>query len=151
MAEQKIFAGPRIRRIRTQKGLTQTGMAKGLGISPSYLNLIERNQRPLTLAVRMRLEAMFGAAPELADGVGKLLRGQVTSHLSLARKAGRQRVVLSTDPGMTAAQALYEALGYRRTPDRDWSIHGSLLITYSRDLPAGPHESGTRGGTAPRF
>ncbi len=28
------------------------------------------------------------AAPELADGVGKLLRGQVTSHLSLARKAG---------------------------------------------------------------
>jgi transcriptional regulator with XRE-family HTH domain len=29
MAEQKIFAGPRIRRIRNQKGLTQTAMAEG--------------------------------------------------------------------------------------------------------------------------
>ena len=42
MAEQKIFAGPRIRRIRNAKGLTQTAMAEALGISPSYLNLIER-------------------------------------------------------------------------------------------------------------
>ena len=45
MAEQKIFAGPRIRRIRKARDLTQTAMAAALGISPSYLNLIERNQR----------------------------------------------------------------------------------------------------------
>ena len=32
MAEQKIFAGPRIRRIRNGKGLSQTAMAQGLGI-----------------------------------------------------------------------------------------------------------------------
>ncbi|TIX91049.1 MAG: helix-turn-helix transcriptional regulator, partial [Mesorhizobium sp.] len=31
MADQKIFAGPRIRRIRSAKGLTQTAMAEGLG------------------------------------------------------------------------------------------------------------------------
>ena len=43
MAEQKIFAGPRIRRIRKEKELTQTAMAEAIGISPSYLNLIERN------------------------------------------------------------------------------------------------------------
>ncbi len=49
MAEQKIFAGPRIRRIRNTLGLTQTAMAEELAISPSYLNLIERNQRPLTV------------------------------------------------------------------------------------------------------
>ena len=58
MAEQKIFAGPRIRRIRNGKGLTQTAMAEGLGISPSYLNLIERNQRPLT--VQLILQAGLG-------------------------------------------------------------------------------------------
>ncbi len=49
MTDRKIFAGPRIRRLRNARGLTQTAMAEGLGISPSYLNLIERNQRPLTV------------------------------------------------------------------------------------------------------
>ena len=44
MAESKIFAGPRVRRVRNRLGITQTTMAEGLGISPSYLNLIERNQ-----------------------------------------------------------------------------------------------------------
>ena len=59
MAEQKIFAGPRIRRIRNQKGLTQTAMAEGLGISPSYLNLIERNQRPVTAQLLLRLAETY--------------------------------------------------------------------------------------------
>ncbi|MEN9894648.1 MAG: hypothetical protein RIR97_500, partial [Pseudomonadota bacterium] len=40
MSEHKIFAGPRVRRIRTTLSLTQTAMAEALGISPSYLNLI---------------------------------------------------------------------------------------------------------------
>ena len=64
MAEQKIFAGPRIRRIRSQKGLTQTAMAEGLGISPSYLNLIERNQRPLTVQLILKLASVFKVEPE---------------------------------------------------------------------------------------
>ncbi len=59
MAEQKIFAGPRIRRIRNAMGLTQTAMAEGLGISPSYLNLIERNQRPVTARVVVELVDQF--------------------------------------------------------------------------------------------
>ena len=49
LAEQKVFLGPRVRRIRNSLGLTQTSMAADLDISPSYLNLIERNQRPLTV------------------------------------------------------------------------------------------------------
>lgn len=59
MAEQKIFAGPRIRRIRNTKELTQTAMAEALGISPSYLNLIERNQRPLTVQLLLKLSSVF--------------------------------------------------------------------------------------------
>ena len=43
---KKLFVGPRFRRIRQQLGLSQTQIAEGLGISPSYINLIERNQRP---------------------------------------------------------------------------------------------------------
>ena len=64
MAEQKIFAGPRIRRIRHAKGLTQTAMAEGLGISPSYLNLIERNQRPLTVQLILRLASVYKVDPD---------------------------------------------------------------------------------------
>lgn len=64
MAEQKIFAGPRIRRIRNAKGLTQTAMAEGLGISPSYLNLIERNQRPLTVQLILKLASVYRIDPE---------------------------------------------------------------------------------------
>src|ERR1700688_1583851 len=45
---KKLFVGPRFRRIRQQLGLSQTQMAEGLEISPSYINLIERNQRPVT-------------------------------------------------------------------------------------------------------
>ena len=68
MAEQKIFAGPRIRRIRNAKGLSQTAMAEGLGISPSYLNLIERNQRPLTVQLILKLAAIYRVEPEELQG-----------------------------------------------------------------------------------
>ncbi|NGO63804.1 helix-turn-helix domain-containing protein [Rhizobium daejeonense] len=59
MAENKIFAGPRVRRIRNGLGLTQTAMAEALDISPSYLNLIERNQRPLTVQLLLKLAAVY--------------------------------------------------------------------------------------------
>ncbi|WP_439615052.1 helix-turn-helix domain-containing protein [Shinella sp.] len=59
MAENKIFAGPKVRRIRNTLGLTQTAMAEGLSISPSYLNLIERNQRPLTVQLLLRLASVY--------------------------------------------------------------------------------------------
>ena len=59
MSDPKIFAGPRLRRIRRQRGLTQTAMAGELGISPSYLNLIERNQRPLTVQLLIKLSSVY--------------------------------------------------------------------------------------------
>jgi ribosomal protein S18 acetylase RimI-like enzyme len=44
------------------------------------------------------------------------------------------RVVLSTEQQMKGAQKLYEGLGYRRTPERDWDIHGEKLLTYAKDV-----------------
>ncbi len=70
MSIQKIFAGPRIRRIRTSLELTQTSMAEKLGISPSYLNLIERNQRPLTVQLVLKLASVFNISPEELQGGG---------------------------------------------------------------------------------
>ena len=48
-----------MRRIRNGLSLTQTAMAEALGISPSYLNLIERNQRPLTVQLLLKLSSVY--------------------------------------------------------------------------------------------
>ncbi|GAB1716893.1 MAG: hypothetical protein NTAFB05_19350 [Nitrobacter sp.] len=57
--DKKLFVGPRFRRIRQQLGLSQTQIAEGLGISPSYVNLIERNQRPVTAQILLRLAESY--------------------------------------------------------------------------------------------
>src|SRR5687767_10527881 len=58
-ASRKLFVGPRFRRIRRQLNLSQTQMAEGLGISPSYVNLIERNQRPVSAQILLRLAETY--------------------------------------------------------------------------------------------
>ena len=57
--ERKLFLGPRLRRLRRDMGLTQTRMAEDLGVSPSYLNYLERNQRPVTAQVLLRLAETY--------------------------------------------------------------------------------------------
>ena len=69
MAEQKILAGHAVRRLRRQVGLTQAAMAEILAISPSYLNLVERNQRPVSATLLVRLAERFDFDPRsLAAG-----------------------------------------------------------------------------------
>lgn len=53
--DRKLFAGGRVRRFRMGLGLTQAQMAAELGLSASYLNLIERDQRPLSAQVLLKL------------------------------------------------------------------------------------------------
>jgi XRE family transcriptional regulator, fatty acid utilization regulator len=60
MTGSKIFAGARLRRIRNRLQHSQAAFADSLGISPSYLNLIERDQRPLTAQVLLRLNTHHG-------------------------------------------------------------------------------------------
>lgn len=57
--DRKLFVGPRIRRLRKSLGLTQARMAGEIGVSTSYLNLIERNQRPLSAQVLLRLAEVY--------------------------------------------------------------------------------------------
>lgn len=63
MADTLLLAGPAVRRLRKREGLTQAGMAAQLGISASYLNLVERNQRPLTARLLVRLAEAFDFDP----------------------------------------------------------------------------------------
>ena len=55
----KLFLGHRLRRLRRDHELSQTDMAVRLGISPSYLNHLERNQRPVTAALLLKLAELY--------------------------------------------------------------------------------------------
>ncbi len=68
MSEQKLFAGHAVRRIRRANGLTQAVMAEAIAVSPSYLNLIERNQRPLTAALLLKLAERYDFDPRTLTG-----------------------------------------------------------------------------------
>lgn len=65
-------------------------------------------------------------------GVGEALARHV---LDEAARLGLTAVVLSSSGTMHAAHRLYERLGFRRTPDLDWSpVPGAPLLTYRLDL-----------------
>jgi XRE family transcriptional regulator, fatty acid utilization regulator len=68
MTEQKLFAGHAVRRIRRANGLTQLAMAESLAVSASYLNLIERNQRPITATLLLGLAERFDFDPRTLTG-----------------------------------------------------------------------------------
>lgn len=61
--DPKAEAGPRlgakVRVLRRREGLTQVQLADKLAISPSYLNLIESNKRPLPAGLLIRLAQLF--------------------------------------------------------------------------------------------
>lgn len=57
--ERKLFLGGRLKRLRHDLSLTQTQMAEDLGVSASYLNHLERNQRPVTAQVLLRLASTY--------------------------------------------------------------------------------------------
>ncbi|GAA1956448.1 short-chain fatty acyl-CoA regulator family protein [Amycolatopsis minnesotensis] len=61
---EKTFAGGRLRHLREGRSMSQAELARLLEISPSYVNQIEHNTRPLTPAVLVRLTETFGVDAE---------------------------------------------------------------------------------------
>jgi predicted transcriptional regulator/transcriptional regulator with XRE-family HTH domain len=61
---KQVLAGARLRHLREDRGLSQADLARLLEISPSYLNQIERDRRPLTVPVLLRLTEAFGVDPD---------------------------------------------------------------------------------------
>ncbi len=108
---RKLFAGARIRRIRAARGLTQTRMANDLGVSVSYLNLIERDQRPLSAAFLLRLAGSYdldlksltgGDGADLADELVRVFTDPRLIGIDVPRAELRELAARS--PGI--AQAL---------------------------------------------
>lgn len=58
-AERRLYVGPMLRRLRRDHGLTQADMAADLEVSASYIALLERNHRPLSAEMLLRLAQTY--------------------------------------------------------------------------------------------
>lgn len=58
-ADRRLYVGPSLRRLRRDLGLTQADMAADLEVSASYIALLERNHRPLSAEVLLRLAQTY--------------------------------------------------------------------------------------------
>lgn len=121
-APRKIFAGPRLKRLRRDRHLTQAAMAAELDVSPSYLNLMERNQRPITVQVLIRLTDAYGVDPrDFMEVEGEHSAGEMEQILAdpLFREAhvprAEVRDAAENSPALLAAMArLYRAYSAAR-------------------------------------
>jgi predicted transcriptional regulator/DNA-binding XRE family transcriptional regulator len=119
MADSNLLAGPALRRLRKREGLTQANMASLLGISPSYLNLIERNQRPLSARVLVQVIERFDFDPRSLreddaigglDGLVRRMSDKRFADLGIDREEVQE--FLAAAPQVAAAFArLYDAGG----------------------------------------
>lgn len=126
VTDRKLFLGARLKRLRRELGLTQTRMAEDVGVSPSYLNLLERNQRPVTAQVLLRLAEAYDlnlrsltSDSDSADttGLAEVFSDQMFRDLGVARHEIAE--VADSSPGVSEAIVrLYRAyLDQRRLTD----------------------------------
>lgn len=75
--------GPKVRELRRRLGITQTRLARDLGVSPSYLNLIEHDHRPLPAPLLVKLTVVLGVdISEFAEDATDALRQPLTHALA---------------------------------------------------------------------
>ena len=112
--DQKLYAGHAVRRIRRANGLTQANMAEALGVSPSYLNLIERNQRPLTAALLLKLAERYDFDPRTLTGatpgggveaIRRRLTDPMFADLNIDRSQVEEWIAASPDAAEAFARA----------------------------------------------
>ncbi|MBI1684950.1 helix-turn-helix domain-containing protein [Caulobacter hibisci] len=114
--DKKLFLGGRLKRLRRDIGVTQARMAEELGVSPSYLNLLERNQRPVTAQMLLRLAEAYDldlrtlSADDPGGGAGleEVLADKMFADLGIGRHEAAEVAELS--PALAEAVArLYRA------------------------------------------
>ena len=142
--QKKLFLGYKLRRLREQRGLTQAALAKALDLSPSYLNQLENNQRPLTLPVLLRISGVFEIelANFLEDEESRLvadLREDLADPLFAGAPPGNAelRSAVGSSPEL-ARRVLSLHQAYQKLHERVQSLADSLSNREQDDRFAGP-------------
>lgn len=127
ITDRKLYLGPRLRVLRRELGINQTRMAEELGVSPSYLNHLERNQRPLTAQMLLRLANTYdidmrdfvaGANEAAASDLHEVFADALVRDIGIPRHEVME--VAENYPSVAeAVSRLYRAvLDLRRMPDQ---------------------------------
>jgi predicted transcriptional regulator/DNA-binding XRE family transcriptional regulator len=147
---QKQFIGPHLRRLRKERGETQAGMARALGISTSYVNLLERNERSVSVPVLLKLFEVYGV--DWRD----IAEGDAAAQLADLRAAAQDPLFEGTRPDLAQLRAalvhspdLAQAFlrlhrAYQSATDRLLSVAGSDGQTAGPLIAASP-ESAVHG------
>ena len=125
--DRKLYLGPKLRVLRRELGLNQTRMAEELGVSPSYLNHLERNQRPLTAQMLLRLANVYdidirdfvaSTQEGAASALGEILSDALVRDIGVAKDEVLE--VAENYPGVSEAIGrFYRALSdLRRLPEQ---------------------------------
>ncbi|NNE52395.1 MAG: DUF2083 domain-containing protein [Sulfitobacter sp.] len=142
MATQKLYAGAKLRELRTKIGLTQKDFAARMGVSLPYLNQMENNNRPVSTTVVLALASEFGLdVTELSAGDGERLVSDLRESLSDPVFAGKMppladiRLTASNAPALAHAfLELHQA--YRQTHERLASLDEALGREDARAAPS---------------
>ena len=140
MAQQKLYAGAKLREVRTRIGLTQKDFAAKLQISLPYLNQMENNHRPVSSTVVLALASEFGLdVTELSSGDSERLVSDMREALADPVFGGEPPPL--ADIRLTASNAPALARAFIE-------LHRTYLQTHERlaslDEALGREESRTR-------
>jgi transcriptional regulator with XRE-family HTH domain len=147
--------GPRLKRVRTRRGLTLTGVAEATGISKSTLSRLETGQRRPTLELLFALSRAYRVplddlvdAPEVGDPRLRLKPGHIKGRtvIPLTRHPdGVQawKIVIPTskvDPEPRAHDGhewIYVLSGQMRLVlgDRDWVLGPGEVAEFDTQVP----------------
>jgi len=95
----KAFIGPKLRQLRRARKQTQAEMARALNISAGYVNLLENNQR--SLSVRMLMAIADAYQVDWRD----LVRDEMSSTLAELRSASRDPMFPADGPELDELRA----------------------------------------------
>ncbi|MFW8593512.1 helix-turn-helix domain-containing protein [Cribrihabitans neustonicus] len=132
MATQKLYAGAKLREMRTRLALTQKDFAAKLGVSLPYLNQMENNNRPVSTTVVLALAQEFGMdVTELSTGDSERLVSDMREAMADpvfaddAPPLADLRLTASNAPALARAfLTLHRA--YRQTHERLASLDEAL-------------------------
>ena len=142
MAAHKIYAGTKLREVRTRIGLTQKDFATKLGVSLPYLNQMENNNRPVSTSVVLSLAQEFGLdVTELSSGDGARLVSDMREALADPVFSGDMPPMADLRLAASNAPALARALldlhrSYRQTHERLASLDEALGREDARSRPS---------------
>lgn len=132
MTLPKLYLGRRIRELRLSQGATQQQFAERIGISGSYVNQIENNQRPVSASVLLALADKFQIdLTEFSRGDGDRLLSALSEALAdplfEGYAPGLQELKLVTQNAPGLARALISChQAYRRNGEQLASLNDSV-------------------------